>query len=423
MLWSPQRQYRFGCALLTALFIAFVVILITDTSGSSMVKSGDFPGFYVLAEILKRGQADRLYDPELQSMIENELWPSFKGSFYMSVYPPYTAAILRPLAEFSQGVAQGVWTSFMLFCLLGAFFISTFGREDSRSKTFCLGLLLVFTPVMSAILGGQNTGLSMFIIAACCVLLEKGGANRHYQVGLLLGLWLVKPQFGVFAILVFGLAGPWPILASASAVAVSFYLLGASISGYSWPLEWPFIASRFGEQNFISNRAEMISLAGSARALSYELGFGPGTIGWSIASWTSLVAAVAVFLETLKVVHLSFRSAHEEQIRKAVLLFATSLPLISPQTLFYDLGIPLAVIMRYWSPDSDCKVTAAFLVIVYAAIAFFVRSDIHLPFFFPLSLGLYLWARRSITLGGPEANLGVLNLKVWETRKKHSSVR
>src|SRR5688572_15451523 len=87
--WNDSRLRRIAAALLVAFALSLGISYSHDAEEKSLLKRGDFPGFYAPAVIVARGRYGWLYDPALQRAVENEFWPSFEGEFYMSVYPPY----------------------------------------------------------------------------------------------------------------------------------------------------------------------------------------------------------------------------------------------------------------------------------------------------------------------------------------------
>jgi hypothetical protein len=372
-----------------AFTVATLIVLLTDIGRSSMVKSGDFPGFYVLAEILQRDQAEHLYDAALQRQIENEIWPGFQGSFYMSVYPPFLAGFLRPLAWLSPGAAQAVWTVVMFGAFLGSFALVS--RSLNLSKLiFCCALALSFSPVTAGVLGGQNTAMSMLILASAVWLLERESRRNDLLAGAILALWLCKPQFGVIALLAFGLLArrPW-VLVSGSGVAGLLFLVGVSVMGWGWPFEWISIATQFGEQNYISNRAEMVSLVGTCKGIAITSGFYPGATVFKAASIVGVLSSVALVLDVIRV-----SRAKSLSVRAFAALFAAALPLVSPQTLFYDLGIPVVALLALWTPRTDREVYTVLLVVAASVGAFFLRLSVPLPIFFPFAVAFYLLVRR-----------------------------
>lgn len=340
--WRERQLFRLCCCILAGIAISALVSYNNDPHRSSMLRAGDFPGFYAPAVIIARGQTSRLYDPVLQRHIENEFWPEFfKGNYYMSVYPPYTMALLSPLGYLGPQAARNVFS----ILLLGAFVLSLFllARHCrwSRRQAFIVAvLLLALAPLFYALIGGQNTAFSMLLYSGMLffsgAIQDKASRRYEFLTGLCAGLWLFKPQFGVFAcaVVLFSLR-PAMILGAALS-GIAYYFLGALLLGFDWPQEWLSVLSWFSAENYLANQHNQISLAGFLEALARTCGFPAvsGLMGWGISA----------LLFLLYLAHFGGKNG-SDRWRAGLLLFGPVLVLLSPQTLFYDLGIAFVSVL------------------------------------------------------------------------------
>lgn len=329
-LLTTRRLNRIALAVLFAILLSILLDSAYPRPDASIIERGDFPGLYVQAEMLRRGQGGALYDPAVQRNIENELWPSLDGRFLMSVYPPTVGVALLPLTFVPLPVAQHLY---LLMNAL-AFYIGVLvaSRAVERSGAFPRAIaLLCFAPSFYGVLGGQNTGFSMLCLGGILYCVSRLPSRRHeVLLGLAAGCWMFKPQFGLYAMLLLLCLRAHRAILMAGMVSVGHYLIGALAVGPQWPLQLIEAVRVFSPLNFQINIAQQTSLVGFVKA------FGAG--------WASVVAAAAA----LGVLGLLIRKARraqerEERIHVSLLWFA-SLSLLVPQALFYDLALPAAML-------------------------------------------------------------------------------
>lgn len=392
------RLKRIAVALAIAIAASLILVYVTDDQRKSLIKRGDFPGFYVLAEIKKRGLESRLYDPELQRSIENSHWPSFNGGFYMSVYPAYTAAILYPLAFFEPQAAQFIFIAINLIALIATFYIVAYFNPQFKKNFFANTIFaLCFAPLFFALFGAQNTCISMALYAAACFFLSKDSKSGDYLAGVCAGIWLFKPQFAVFLIALLIVAARWRALISSLGVALIFQWLAAADHGFFWFIDWIKALGVFSYQNFISNAQQIASISGTVKAAAFYLGYSATDRFTQTA--TMLASAAAVFITVKFLISLrsvSRRDSRREQVRY-FLGFGPLLVLVSPQTLFYDLGIGLFSYLVFADFSRREAYRELLLLNIAALAAVMLRDDLPFPVFFLFALwfaGRSLWGGR-----------------------------
>lgn len=358
---------RSAIAVAIALAFASIFTFLGDDAHTSMVRSGDFPGFFVQGEILRRGLGANLYNFSLQNEIESNFWPNFNGAFYAAVYPPYFALFMVPFALLGPTVGQIAFTTLMSFLYLLAF--KNISRINSSLKDTYVEwaiISLLFTPIFSSIFAAQNTALSMWIASELLMFIRDG--NTPTAHGIKNALWLLKPQFGIVAFIV-GLFSPKraAYLCGYLAGAIVLYIIGVwvvdgSYGGILWPSVWIKIAGSFGEQNFISNRSNMISLASMLKEIDL----------------LDLLLLGLIVTLTVK----GLLSPRSTLLTRAIAMIAL-IPVVAPQTLFYDLGISYLSLACVLNFQKRSNLALLALLYVLGALGFVLRAG---PYDNPFSM-------------------------------------
>ncbi|MBN8550486.1 MAG: DUF2029 domain-containing protein [Deltaproteobacteria bacterium] len=382
--WSDGRLQRVGVALLIALILACVFRYHSDSDGSSALKRGDFPGIYSPAVIVAQGQAERLYDVELHRAIQARAWPSFDHEMYISVYPPFTAVLLSPLALLTPETARNVWSVVNLLCFVTALLLLQRTSVALREHfLFVATAFILYAPVLFGVLGGQNTGISMLLFVAGIQLLSRKSPKAEFIAGLLFGLWLFKPQFGCIAGLYLLASRRTRSLCGFACVAALYWCLGFAVLGSDWVTTWVRATSHFADINFSINAFQMASFAGLLSSLSH-MGLFPSSAIVVTASALSLLLLLMVF----------FKSARSPWLLGPVLV------LISPQTLFYDVSLALVACLPFLDFREDRSVTLYLFSIAGVGVLFALRdySGLALPFLVPVFCLAFLWKREEAPL-------------------------
>ena len=280
LLGSGRGRYGvlLAAAIGAAVWIAWLVSLATgpgllDRAGN--VKGGDFVLFYAAGKIVAAHQTDHLYDPDLQEQIEHGLTGERSGRHGL-INPPFFALPFVPLAALPYLAAFALWSALGIALLMGT--LRLVGRLDAAPW------VLAFVPVWASISYGQNSLLSLFILAAAYVLLRHG---RDGVAGAVLGCLLYKPQLVVLLAALLLLDRRWRALAGLGATAV---LLAAVALALSVPATLAYLAlgrsfaTMLGERGFPT--AKMHSL------YSFFVLLLPGHL--SAAAALALVSSLAV---------------------------------------------------------------------------------------------------------------------------------
>jgi hypothetical protein len=391
---TTARSRRFALALLIALCIAPLMVAFTDVTGDSMVLRGDAPGFLSPAVTVARGQGAGLYDTALQQHLQNELFPSMKGNTLVSVYPPIVGLVLSPLATFTA-----VQAKLILTLLAAAFFLFAFRLARNFVPFIRIApvesflILLSLAPLYCAILAAQNSALTIFFLTGAAVLISKNTSRAEFLAGTLLGLLLYKPQFGALILVPILFAGKFAVLAGAFIAAVIWYLAGVFVGGKSWLEEWVAAATRFGAQNFEVNGFQMVSFAGVLNGFVQPLSQS-GTIS-TLLVFLFALACLTYFAWNFYRAGRAVESSHA--VARSLVCTAAALPVISPQTLFYDLSLsflPLLATLDLTRKD-DFRVGLTFYVLIQLTVL--LRYQLMLPVmgFVAMAIAVFVAARQS----------------------------
>ncbi len=280
---------------------------------------GDLPAFYGAARIVRAGTPMALYDPAVQRQVQSDLIPDSNGGWIHFAYPPYVAVAYLPFTSLDFKTAYVVHTLLMVACVLAALALLRPLLPPLRMEfAACAAAALTFYPLFRSIVGGQNTALSLLCAAGAAAMLSR---NRDVAAGLWIGLWMFKPQYAIPVGALIAVCGRPRILVGATIGTGAWFLAGASISGWGWPVWWwqtgvvPFAAL-----DAIVDRANGVSFPQVAAALGVPL------LGLLGVAATSVIAIVT-----------SWRSRREPLV--VVAIGAAACVLTAPHALYYDAGL------------------------------------------------------------------------------------
>jgi hypothetical protein len=153
----------------------------------------DFVSLYTAGEILKRGEANHLYDLHLQYEIQKQVAPavSTRQSALPFVRPAFEAWVFWPLAHLPYEAAFVVWNLFNCACLILATLCL---RREIPGLNNVSPLLLVasglsYFPVFFTILQGQDSILLLLIYVVSYAALRR---DRQFLAGITLGFGIFK---------------------------------------------------------------------------------------------------------------------------------------------------------------------------------------------------------------------------------------
>src|SRR5262249_16410384 len=109
---STQEMLVVCAAVLTVIAVGAGMQSMTHSNSPSIAAwtpGGDFAAFYMSGRILNEYGGERLYDLTLQEKLYREIRPDVEGLTLPYLYPPFIAALCRPLAYLPYRIALVVF--------------------------------------------------------------------------------------------------------------------------------------------------------------------------------------------------------------------------------------------------------------------------------------------------------------------------
>ncbi len=331
--WTEERLTLYPRAVLVALGIAFAFAVVGST-GAAMTGGGtlggDYAAFHAAARLVADGRVAELYDWDAQAAAQQDLHPGETGVFLAFAYPPFVAAAVAPLAYLPFPLAWAAHTLFMAICLFAAVLLLAprlVRLAPWTSATLTFGL--TFYPMFRSVLGGQNTALTLLLVAAAW---RFSSEARPVAAGVAAGLLLYKPQFGI-PLLCLLVVRDWRALLGGLASASGLWVAGAAVGGVGWVGWWWGQISRFHGMDQAVNAPNSVGLLGAVEAV-----LGPGTgLALAIGGCATAIAGAVLVRQWTR------RSADVDGLFAGT---AVGLVLIPPHSMFYDAG--LGVLALWW---------------------------------------------------------------------------
>jgi hypothetical protein len=292
---------------------------------------------------------ERLYELDEQTRIQNEAWPDMKGSVLPGAYPPYVAYLAKPLVTLGPVGGKAAWTLVSLVSFFAAVYVlSRFVSTLHGTSVELSTALLVFSPVMMGVLGGQLLALSMLLYVLLMFLDRYRDVKSEVLLGVVIGVWLFKPHYALVALLMPLVQRRLWVLFGFTIPALIYFFMGVKVLGLDWLPKWVTFTRGFAEMNFASNAAQMSNVMGATVALTeaFQVEQSTAQLSRSIA-----LGVCAVLVAWLAIVAWCDRRSvpkHGERPSRFLLLLGPTLALASPQANFYDLGlaaIPLVILL------------------------------------------------------------------------------
>lgn len=301
---------------------------------------GDFPAFYGAGRIVLDGDIALLYDPTTQVVAQSGLHDE-PGDFLYFAYPPFVAVAYALIAWLPYGVALTLQVLGSLGALAAAMYVlaGDFGAPSGRTRRAVASsaACLVAYPVIAAVLGGQNTTLTVLLGVLAWWAVREG---RWVIAGTVVAAAMFKPQFGIIYAIALAALRSWRAVLVAGAGSAVLYLGTAALMGWGWTAEWLAQVAEFNDLNADANGHLMVNVVGWLVNLA-------DTPWTTTVAWT-IVASVAI--GSWIVVQNSRDTWASFGVVTAAMI------LVAPSALFYDAGIALvgagafaaAVGARWW---------------------------------------------------------------------------
>lgn len=395
--WTRERIQLVSIAVIAITILGIALSYFLAPEANYLLTQGDFPSFYAAAKIMHGGMGDRLYSGTLQREIQHHYWPYITEYYIYFPYPPYFASLLSPLAALSPAAGKAVWDSLMILCavlslILGSKTVPLLNRNPLGTAAF----LLSFFPFMMALLGSQNIALGMLLYAAILWSFSKENIWMEYLCGIFLGLWLFKPHYPLILACFFLAAGYYRVLLGFLFVAAVYYLMGADAIRWDWPAYWALAVKWFSEENARMGSGKMVSLLGFTRAFSDTAGI-PAPLAEILGHLFPAVLGGLLLYQFWKAGRLS-KEAGRRRMLDLSAGAGPALILLSPHTLFYDIGICVFSLAYFMELKTDRGIWKLILLQLFMTACVAVRTTVPFqPLFFAV-LGSFVWIQQKIGL-------------------------
>jgi alpha-1,2-mannosyltransferase len=180
---------------------------------------GDFVIFYGASDLTLGGHATAAYDAARLLGAERAAVPGAPPGL-LWCYPPTFQLIIAPLAALPFAVAYGAWLAVSF-----ALYFALIRRITDHRQALLLAV--AFPGFFVAALQGQNGFLTTAALGFGLLLLDR----RPWMAGVILGLLVYKPQFGVLLPLLLAGTGRWKSFAGAALSATGFIGLATAVFG------------------------------------------------------------------------------------------------------------------------------------------------------------------------------------------------
>lgn len=215
-------QFRIAVGMSAAVLLAVVLVNALLLRGLNH----DFTNMYAAGRIVSQGQGARLYDLQVQTQTEEQLY--HWGGLFVFLHPPFEAWFLAPLARLPYTAAYTFWGAINIALWVGFVYLLRPYVLAPRHPLQYLLLCFVFFPVWVALMQGQTSILLLVLLALVFVALKR---RRDAWAGVFLGLGLFKFPLVLPLAVIFLLKAKWKLIAGFAAAAGALAALSLAAVG------------------------------------------------------------------------------------------------------------------------------------------------------------------------------------------------
>ena len=371
---------RLARAVALALAIAFAVALASGSGAetASGRLGGDYPAFYAAGRLITSDERASMYDPARQAETQQGLFPgdADEGLLYFA-YPPHTALAYLPLSHLPYRLSYALHTMLMVGATVAALYLvrPMLPLVDRHFELTVIGAIS-FYPMYRAITGGQNTALTLLLLAGSWRAVD---ARRDVVGGVLLGLLLFKPQFALPIIGLHLLARRWRLGLSAALTALACWGVGAALLGIGWLGDWFESVRFFSDLDARVNRRNAVSFLGVGDTV-----FGVGDTRGRVVGGLLALATVGALIAL-------WRNHGRRDLCAPMIVALPAIVLISPHAMFYDAGLlvlPLAALLA----ARHVHVRQAAVVLWFAGLLDLAKHAVGLTPLFAVTVAVFVIA-------------------------------
>ena len=321
---TRERAALVAWAVLAASLIGIVYLLAgsagpNDSYGRPL--GTDFASFYAAGTLVGDGLAAQAFDQAAHFAREQAIFGP-ATQYYAFQYPPVFLLVAAALAQLPYLPALALWqTATLVLYLLAMRAILAPAQNGVAPGRLWLLLALAFPAVFINLGHGQNGFLTVALFGGALALLDR----RPIIAGILIGLMIYKPQFGLMIPLVLIATGRWRVVIAAAATVVALLLVTHVAFG---PAVWPaFFASMTFTRVVLLEQGDVGFFKMQSVFAWVRLWGGPVALAYVIQGIVTLATAVALVW--------FWRSQARFSLKASALLIGTLLA--TPFCLDYDL--------------------------------------------------------------------------------------
>ena len=230
---TPERVRLVAVALLIASAAGLLFLVVTAHGGVDMQGrplGTDFSNVYAAGTYVWDGNANAAFDPPQQFAREQAIFGA-ATQFYGWHYPPYFLFVAVSLAWMPYGLALAIWQAVTLglYLLTVRGIVTPLAPHKGRDAYLWLLLALAFPAVLINAGHGQNGFLTAALMGGALLALDR----RPIVAGILFGLLVYKPQYGLLLPIVLGVSGRWKCFAAAAATVAALTIVTTLAFGVS----------------------------------------------------------------------------------------------------------------------------------------------------------------------------------------------
>lgn len=277
---TRERIRLWSLAIAAASLIALAYLALTarglnDYHGRPI--GTDFSNVYAAGTLVREGHVTAPFDLALQHAREQAIFGK-ATPFYGWHYPPFFLFVAQALAALPYIPALLVWqaTSFALYIFALARLAKAMPAPQLRTDPLWLLLAAAFPAVFINAIHGHNGFLTAALFAGALASLP----SRPTFAGILFGLSVYKPQFGVLIPFALLAGGYWRAAFAATATVIAFAL--AATAAYGMDVWTAFLASTEFTRDVVLEQGgagwfkiqsvfSLVRMYGGALALAYAV--------------------------------------------------------------------------------------------------------------------------------------------------------
>jgi hypothetical protein len=223
----PNRYWHFAAGAVIFLLILQCAALFPSIPGS-LAGNADFRNLYAAGYIVRSGQADRLYDYQLQQQIQGAV--TTRPGLLPFVYPAYTALLFAPLSLLGYRGAYALFfaINLLLLWIAARLVRSSLPHLAALWTPLPITLFFCFLPATVALMHGQTSILLLTLYCAAFASLRRA---KPLQAGIFLGLGIMKIQFTLPLALLFIAWRRWRVASGITCGVVAAILASLWVTG------------------------------------------------------------------------------------------------------------------------------------------------------------------------------------------------